>query len=154
MKFNYVQPRWKLQAMDCQIEIALHDGDIKLAQSVLREKLGVVEKDFFSTTSRLSDLSRTNYWDKYYSFTLESFTTDDLRINSNMADISYDAAIFHKGILKRMRNIVRNNIRNSEDDLLKQLYAEYTHAQITGSDSLAQKERAFMYQYSLHPEFT
>lgn len=154
MKKNYVQPRWKLQAMDCQIENALHDGDIKLAQSVLREELGVVEKDFFSTTSRLSDLSRTNYWDKYYSFTLETFTTNDLRINSNMADISYDAAIFHKGILKRMRNIVRNNIRNSEDDLLKQLYAEYTHAQITGSDSLAQKERAFMYQYSLHPEFT
>lgn len=153
MKTNYVQPRWKLQALDCQIENALHDGDRDLAHSVLREKLRIVEKDFFSTTSRLSDLSRTNYWDRYYSFTLETFTTDDLRINSDNADISYDAAIFHKGILKRMRNIVQNNIRNSDDELLRQLYAEYTYAQITGSDSLAQKERAFMYQYSLHPEF-
>lgn len=151
--YHYIEPRWRIQALDCQMNIDLYDNDVASAHTALQEKLNITERDFFSTTLRLSDLSRTNYWDKYYSYTLEDFTTNNLRIDGNWADVSFDAAIFHKGILKRMRTLVQNNVRSSSDESLKRLYEDYANALKSGSDSLAQKENAFMYQYFLHPEF-
>lgn len=148
-----VEPRWKLLLIRVQQDIAIHDGDLNLAHSLLREELSLIEKDFYSLSMMLSDVTRANYWEQNYSSTLEAITSINSKISDNNADIAYDAALFHKGILKRMSKYVRHNVENSNDKALRGLYQNYKKALITNSDSLIEIEADFFHQYSLHPEF-
>ena len=153
LETHYVEPRWQIQALECLMEIAFYNNELDLAHSSLESWFNIMESDFFSVASRISLSSMTNYWEKIASYTLETCTMYDEAINSNNAEVSYNAAIFHKGILNRMRAIIQKNIDLSDDHKLKSLYYDYKTAIKTNSSSVAEKERALMYQYSLHPEF-
>lgn len=148
-----VPTRWTKQALETARDIFIHDKNYELAHSVSRDLLSLSEDDFIRTASHLTSTSRKNYWEKYYSYSLETFAIFDLIIDSNKADVSYDAAIFHKGILKRMGYIVQNNILKSGDKELMDLYSEYKNALKDDPNAAFQKEKALMYQYSLHSEF-
>jgi len=148
-----VSPKLEKNIADIQLRLAIKDNDSKLGLDALQRKLRIIENDFFSNTISLSNQSRVNYWDKYYSFTLESITTDAFRVDKNNAGVAYNAAIFHKGILKRMQSIIQNHVEESKDELLKELYQDYRSALLTTSESIIQKEKALMTQYSMHPEF-
>lgn len=150
---NYVDTRWRLQALDCKLNIAFGNHNTELIKSLLAQHLDYTKMDFMSKSQRLSNASRANYWDKNYSFTLELYTTYDSMCDENDAEVSYNAALFHKGILKRLRSVVTNNVITSDDDYLKRLYADFASAQRNNSDSLYYFENRFMEQYALHPEF-
>ena len=148
---SVVSPNDEIMAYRIQFKSAIIDGDKQLAYNALKKKLTVAKNDFYYKASSLRVVSRANYWN-HYSHTLEEFTTDALELGLG-ADIAYDAALFQKGILRRIQYLIKKNIDSTDDTILKHLYSKYKDALKTNSDSLDYVEHDLMKQYSYHSEF-
>ena len=148
---SIILPDDAIMAYRLQYKNAINDGEKVMAYNALNNKLNIAKKDFIVKSSSLRVVSRANYW-RHYSHTLEEFTTDALELGLG-SDVAYDAAIFQKGILRRVQHIIKENISISEDSILKQLYHKYKDALKSSSDSIEYVEHELMKQYSTHSEF-
>lgn len=112
-----------------------------------------VVRDYKRAAKSMVSSELANYWNINYSDLLTTITTAEGRFG-NSAELSYDAALFHKGVLLRNMNLRKNNILSSSDTALIRAYERFCYEQRHNTDSVAVAEWEMMYYYSLHPEFT
>lgn len=134
-----------------KLNSALHNAKSEISY-FSRKLLSNAVEDFMVNSKTMSSLTLANYWNKNYSGLLSSITTADA-VRNEGAENSYDAALFHKGVLLRSQNYRANNILNSNDTLLIKYYNKYCYEQQHNTDSVEFYEKAMLYYYSLHPEF-
>ena len=149
---HYVSPRWKDLICKAKTELHIHNGDYQLAREVLKENLEIIESDYLLKTQSLGTVSRESYWDSNYSLTLESINSLECLLGNN-ASLSYDAALFQKGILINQKRTIRDNIRASKDSILVASYNKYLQGIASGSSTSYEDESEMMYYYAKHPEF-
>lgn len=117
--------------------------------------LNSIMDNYLSNTRFLTGEGRERYWDNdlsvQYILSLIGSVADYTSLTSRTA---YNAAIFSKNLLLRQSQSVDFNIRNSDDQELKNVYSQYKSYQQSGDNARAkQYEREMMRLYSFHPEF-
>lgn len=148
---NYVSGKTKHLIYSTKLESAIHNNQSEIGYFSRKLLTNAIE-DFKVSSKTMSSVNLANYWNQNYSGLLSTITTADAARNKG-AENSYDAALFHKGVLLRSQNYRANNILNSNDTLLIKYYNKYCYEQQHNTDSVDFYEKTMLYYYSLHPEF-
>ena len=148
----YLPPTFRSLIYKIKAEIKIQNGEFEAARVILRENLDYMESDYVLKTQSLGTVSRESYWDTYYGQTIEDINSIECRLG-NDAPISYDAALFQKGILISQKQSIRDNIRACNDSLLISAYEKYLQDIISDSENTDRDESEMMDYYAKHPEF-
>lgn len=134
---------------------AEHQKDWDSLAKYSQLNLKSIMDNYLSNTKVLTSEGREHYYDNDLSIQHMLYLIgSDADYTSLASGTAYNAAIFSKNLLLRQSQSVDFNIRNSDDQELKNVYSQYKSYQQSGDNARAkQYERVMMRLYSFHPEF-
>ena len=148
----YIVPRFHILLLETKANNAIGLGEYDKIQELLKEMFRISKSDYLNMTNSLNTEMRVRYFDLHMTGEFEHITKTE-HMAGNDASVSYDAALFHKGLLNNQQRTIRNCIMTSSDSILKDLNEKYQNSIMEGSDSTAMYDHQMMLRYAKHPEF-
>lgn len=148
----YVDSNVKYVISESKLKNSIYKHAEDTYKALAADVLHFAIEDYKINAKTLITSDLANYWNNNYTELLTTITSAEANFGSN-GELSYDAALFQKGVLLRNSQNRKYNILHCSDTTLIDSFKKFSYEQQHNTDSVVSAERKMMYYYSLHPEF-